>query len=62
MNFMEKYFLNFSLSLDHAALSLRKLRSGHIIRDIRFGARHGILPNCPYGRNISYHRMFCIMF
>ena len=34
MNFMEKYFLNFSLSLDHVALSLRKLRSGRITQYI----------------------------
>ncbi|MDF1497373.1 MAG: hypothetical protein P1P90_04920, partial [Patescibacteria group bacterium] len=34
MNFMEKYFLNFSLSLDPVALSLRKLRSGRITQYI----------------------------
>ena len=34
MKFMEKYFLNFSLSLDPVALSLRKLRSGRITQYI----------------------------
>ncbi len=34
MNKNEKYFLNFSLSLDLVALSLRKLRSGRITQYI----------------------------
>ncbi len=58
MNKNEKYFLNSLRKAPRpAALSLRKLRSGHITRDIREMARLAISPNfsfTSFQKNFAY--------